>query len=70
MFSSLYKLVQLHPENQHETMKAMFSTALGENIQLPKQKGYCPFSYVISRAKILDTNLPPQEKWGKTLDCD
>ena len=66
--SSLEKLVEILPENQFEIMKSMFATVSGENIQLLKQRGYYPYSYMSSRAKFSDTQLPPLEKWGNTLD--
>ena len=46
----------------------MFPTVSGENIQLLKQKGYYPYSYMSSRAKFSDTQLPTLKRWGNTLD--
>ena len=68
MNSSFEKLVEILPENQFEIMMSMFPTVLGENIQLLKQKGYYPYSYMSSRAKFSDTQLFPLERWGNTLD--
>ena len=62
------KLVEILPENQFEIMKSMVPPKLGENIQLLKQKGYYPYSYMSSGAKFSDTQLPPLEKFGNTLD--
>ena len=46
----------------------MFSTLSDANLQLLKQKGYYPYSYVTGRSKYSDTSLPPLSKWGNTLD--
>ena len=62
MNSSLEKLVEILPANQFETMKSMFPTVSGENIQLLKQNGYYPYSYMSSPAKFSDTQLPPLKK--------
>ena len=69
MNNSLEKLIEILPENQFEKMKSMFLTVSGENIQLLKQKGYYPYSYMSSRTNFSDKQLPPLEKWGNTLDC-
>ena len=68
MNSSLEKLVEISPDDCFEIMKAMFSTLSDANLQLPKQKGYYPYSYVTGRSKFSDTSLPPLSKWGNTLD--
>ena len=68
MNSSLEKLVEIFLENQFEIMKTMFATVSGENFQLLKQKGYYPYSYMSSRAKFSDAQLPPLGNWGNTLD--
>ena len=68
MNSSLEKLVEVLPENQFEIMKSMFPTVSSENIQLLKKKGYYPYSYMSNRAKFSDTQLPPLENWGNTLN--
>ena len=68
MNSSLKKLVEILPENQFEIMKSMFPTVSCENIQQLKKKGYYPYSYMSSRAKFSDTQLPQLENWGNTLD--
>ena len=68
MNSSLEKLVEILPDDRFEIMRAMFSTLSDANLQLLKQKGYYPYSYVTSRSKFSDTSLPPLSKWGNTLD--
>ena len=49
-------------------MRAMFSILSDAQLQLLKQKGYYPYSYVTGRSKFSDTSLPPLSKWGNTLD--
>ena len=68
MNSSLEKLVEIVPDDRFEIMRAMFSTLSDANLQLLKQKGYYPYSYVTGRSKFSDTSLPPLSKWGNTLD--
>ena len=69
MNSSLEKLPwEIIRENQYEILKSMFPTISGENIQLLKQKGYYPYSYMNIGATFSDSQLPPLEKWGNTLD--
>ena len=68
MNSSLEKLVEILPDDRFEIMRAMFSTLSDAKLQLLKQKGYYPYSYVTSRSKFSDTSLPPLSKWGNTLD--
>ena len=68
MNNSLEKLVEILPENKFEIIKSLFPTVLRENIQLLKKKGHYPHSYMSSRAKFSDTQLPPLENWGNTLD--
>ncbi|XP_075250893.1 uncharacterized protein LOC142343091 [Convolutriloba macropyga] len=68
MNSSLEKLFEILPDDRFEIMRAMFSTLSDANLQLLKQKGYYPYSYVTGRSKFSDTSLPPLSKWGNTLD--
>ena len=68
MISSLEKLVEILLDDRFEIMKAMFSTLSDANLQLLKQKGYYPYSYVTGRSKFSDTSLPPLIKWVNTLD--
>ena len=63
MNSSLEKLVEILPDDRFEIMRAMFSTLSDANLQLLKQKGYYPYSYVTGRSKLSDTSLPPLSKW-------
>ena len=69
MNSSLEKLVEILSENQFEIMKSMFPTVWVENILLLKKKGYYAYSYMSSRVKFSDKQLPPLENWGNALDC-
>ena len=68
MNSSLEKFVEILPDDRFEIMRAMFSNLSDANLQLLKQKGYYPYSYVTGRSKFSDTSLPPLRKWGNTLD--
>ena len=68
MNSSLEKLVEILPDGHFELMRAMLSTLSDANLQLLKQKGYYPYSYVTCRSKFSDTSLPPLSKLGNTLD--
>ena len=68
MNRSLEKLFEILPDDRFEIMKAMFSTLSDAKLQLRKQKGYYPYSYVTGRSKFSDASLPPLSKWGNTLD--
>ena len=66
MNSSLEKRVEILPVNQFEIKKSMFTTVSGENIQMLKQKGYYPYSYMSSLAEFSDTQIPQLEIWETT----
>ena len=67
-FKMMNSSLEILPAYQLEIMKSMLPTVSGENTQLLKQKGYYTYSYMSSRAKFSDTQLPSLEKWGNTLD--
>ena len=75
--SSVHRLLQddeqffrnkILPDDRLKIMKAIFSTASDDNLQLFKQKCYYSYSYVTGRWKFSDTSLPPLTKWGNNLD--
>ena len=52
MNSSLEKLVEILPNDRFEILKAIFSTLYDANLQLLKQKGYYPYSYVTGPSSV------------------
>ena len=68
MNSSLEKLTAILPTDQFVILNSMFPGISDSDLELLKQKGHYPYSYVSDRSKFLDTTLPPLENWRNTLE--
>ena len=70
MNSSLEKMSEILAADQFGILNLMFPGTSDSDLELLKQKGHYPYSYVSDRNIFLDTNLSPLENWRNTLEGD
>ena len=69
MLSPFSKLVKYLRGEKYFLLESYFAERghSAEQINLLKQKGFCPYSYFDSLATFCETQLPPQSLWSNTL---
>ena len=67
--TSLEKLVANLPTSAFAIFDSMFcSDQSVDALNLIKEKGIYPYSYMTDRSKFAETEIPPLEKWKNSLD--